>query len=143
MRSFVPRCGGRLTRRGDARRSVTMISAVQRDVCGLCVVVPGVVKKPRNFTNEVEVRSSISHLHHNVYSQQAESCWVECSTKTCHAQYVIEDIPALRVSFSPHLFSTTHRINNAATQLRSAPAATTAATTPPVPSSNARDALTG
>ncbi|KAJ6615160.1 hypothetical protein B0H10DRAFT_1880092 [Mycena sp. CBHHK59/15] len=64
------------------RRSVTIMSHEHSDVCGFC------------FTGEV---SPIRIAKRYPGVDEAESCWVECSTKTCRAQYVLEDVPALKI----------------------------------------------
>ncbi|KAJ7852874.1 hypothetical protein B0H13DRAFT_1728719 [Mycena leptocephala] len=60
-------------------RSITIMSHVHADLCGICVTghVP-----PANVPSRYPA---------------AESCWVECSTKTCRAQYVVEEATALKI----------------------------------------------
>ncbi|KAJ7761206.1 hypothetical protein DFH07DRAFT_815739 [Mycena maculata] len=64
------------------RRSITIMSNQRRDVCGFCV------------TGEL-APTRVAARYPGV--DEGESCWVECSTKECRAQYVVEDVPALKI----------------------------------------------
>ncbi|KAJ7064671.1 hypothetical protein C8F01DRAFT_1127642 [Mycena amicta] len=65
------------------RRSVTIMSHIHGDLCGFCA--------SGSDLSPVKVAA----LYPGV--DEAESCWVECSTKTCRAQYVVEQVLALRI----------------------------------------------
>ncbi|KAK7063370.1 RING-type domain-containing protein [Favolaschia claudopus] len=60
------------------RRSITIMSHVHSDVCGLCV---------RGALSAAKLAERYPDL------DDSESCWVECSRRTCRAQYVLVDIP--------------------------------------------------
>ncbi|KAF7378381.1 RING-type domain-containing protein [Mycena sanguinolenta] len=64
------------------RRSITIMSHVHGDVCGFCV------------TGEL---SPVKVAARYPETMEGESCWVECSTRTCRAQYVLEDVAALKI----------------------------------------------
>ncbi|KAJ7445183.1 hypothetical protein B0H11DRAFT_2087723 [Mycena galericulata] len=64
------------------RRSVTIMSHERSNLCGLCV------------TGNLPVRMITQKFPGVV---EAESCWVECSTKDCRAQYVVENVAGLRI----------------------------------------------
>ncbi|KAJ7136564.1 hypothetical protein C8R44DRAFT_695487 [Mycena epipterygia] len=63
------------------RRSITIMSNYD-DVCGICV---------SNNLSLAEIREKFPEV------DEAESCWVECSTKKCRAQYVVENVPGLKI----------------------------------------------
>ncbi|KAJ7912609.1 hypothetical protein B0H13DRAFT_2474704 [Mycena leptocephala] len=63
-------------------RSITIMSHEHGDLCGFCV------------TGEVSPTKVAAQWPGN---DEGESCWVECSTKTCRAQYVLEDVAALKI----------------------------------------------
>ncbi|KAJ7178202.1 hypothetical protein C8R46DRAFT_1076094 [Mycena filopes] len=65
-----------------ARRSITIMSHQHGDICGLCA--SGEVSPAKAAVLYPEV-------------DESESCWVECSRKTCRAQYVVEDVAALKI----------------------------------------------
>jgi hypothetical protein len=114
------------------RRSMTIMSGEQRNVCGLCITAPDSAQR---FKSEAEVPSLFLHLSYLLISAflppplQLDSCWVECSSKKCHAQYVVENVAALRVR--PRISSATlHRIiDHSLTSHRFGPDVTTAAIT--------------
>ncbi|KAJ7765271.1 hypothetical protein B0H16DRAFT_415398 [Mycena metata] len=63
-------------------RSVTIMSHKYNNVCGMCVssrLSPAMVSK--NFPGVTE----------------QDSCWVECSTQDCRAQYVVENVAGLQI----------------------------------------------
>ncbi|KDQ17823.1 hypothetical protein BOTBODRAFT_171538 [Botryobasidium botryosum FD-172 SS1] len=60
------------------KRSTTMMSSDKVGLCGICA---------DSTMNPVEWPAS----------GVLESCWVECSVKTCRAQYVVENVAGLRV----------------------------------------------
>jgi len=70
------------------------------NLCGMCIFVDGEQPKdPQKFPGVSEVRQ-ISFFFRDknlIFLFQLESCWVECSTRTCRAHYVVEDVPALKV----------------------------------------------
>ncbi|KAF7325565.1 RING-type domain-containing protein [Mycena kentingensis (nom. inval.)] len=63
-------------------RSVTIMSHIHGDLCGFCASSDLSARKIAELYPEVDV---------------ADSCWVECSTKTCRAQYVVEQVAALKI----------------------------------------------
>ncbi|KAF7345337.1 RING-type domain-containing protein [Mycena sanguinolenta] len=68
--------------RCSVRRSVTIMSHQHANVCGLCLrgdLPPSTLKEKFPGVEE------------------AESCWVECSSTNCRAQYVVENVPALKI----------------------------------------------
>ncbi|KAJ7635094.1 hypothetical protein FB45DRAFT_743151 [Roridomyces roridus] len=69
-------------RRCLIRRSVTIMSHEHSDLCGICV--------PGDLSVET-VRATFPGV------DEAETCWVECSTKECRAQYVVENVAGLRI----------------------------------------------
>lgn len=70
----------RVCERCGIRRSETMLHD-DLNACGMCVDCD--TKDPKDWKDLGEI----------------QSCWVECSERYCHAQYVIEDEEGLRVSF--------------------------------------------
>ncbi|KAJ6503750.1 hypothetical protein C8R45DRAFT_1060395 [Mycena sanguinolenta] len=62
-------------------RSITIMSHVHGDLCGICVT---------GHVSPAKVPSRYPQV------DEAESCWVECSAKTCRAQYVVEEVTALK-----------------------------------------------
>ncbi|KAJ7255802.1 hypothetical protein B0H12DRAFT_1202106 [Mycena haematopus] len=65
-----------------ALRSVTIMSHEHANVCGICV---------RGKFSLSTIREKFPGV------EEAESCWVECSSINCRAQYVVEDVPALKI----------------------------------------------
>jgi hypothetical protein len=59
-------------------RSITAMSSERHGYCGMCVDDD---MDPKQFPDR----------------GAEESCWVECSTKTCRAQYVVDNVTALNV----------------------------------------------
>ncbi|KAJ6562595.1 hypothetical protein B0H19DRAFT_1145101 [Mycena capillaripes] len=64
------------------RRSITIMSHERADLCGLCV------------TGNLSP-STVAEIFPG--GDEEESCWVECSSKDCRAQYVVENVPGLRI----------------------------------------------
>ncbi|KAJ7645060.1 hypothetical protein DFH06DRAFT_1333358 [Mycena polygramma] len=65
------------------RRSTTIMSHERAGLCGFCV------------DGEELAARTITETFPGV--DEAESCWVECSSKDCRAQYVVENVPALKI----------------------------------------------
>ncbi|KAJ7032441.1 hypothetical protein C8F04DRAFT_659795 [Mycena alexandri] len=63
-------------------RSVTIMSHEHQDLCGICasLQLPPVIVL-QNFPGVAE----------------QDSCWVECSTQDCRAQYVVENVAGLQI----------------------------------------------
>ncbi|KAJ7825130.1 hypothetical protein B0H14DRAFT_3727106 [Mycena olivaceomarginata] len=66
------------------RRSVTAMSHERADVCGFCATA--------RLTG---YRGDVAKDFPGV--EETESCWVECSSSTCRAQYVVENVPGLKI----------------------------------------------
>ncbi|KAF7318723.1 RING-type domain-containing protein [Mycena chlorophos] len=64
------------------RRSITIMNHVHPSICGQCASSDLPPKKVAELYPEVS---------------EADSCWVECSTKTCRAQYVVENVAGLKI----------------------------------------------
>ncbi|KAF7359799.1 RING-type domain-containing protein [Mycena venus] len=65
------------------RRSITIMSHQVPDVCGLCLT--GGLSPSKVATQYPEIDGE-------------DSCWVECSKKSCRAQYVLEDVVGLKIN---------------------------------------------
>ncbi|KAF8207104.1 hypothetical protein K438DRAFT_1713974 [Mycena galopus ATCC 62051] len=66
------------------RRSITIMSHERGGVCGIFM------KGPLSATRVAWIAVRYPGV------DEEESCWVECSGKTCRAQYVVEDVAALK-----------------------------------------------
>ncbi|KAJ7719126.1 hypothetical protein B0H16DRAFT_1678097 [Mycena metata] len=64
------------------RRSITIMSHKTGQICGFCI-------------SKALSPAQVAARYPEVPEQ--DCCWVECSTKTCRAQYVVEDPPALKI----------------------------------------------
>jgi hypothetical protein len=65
------------------KRSVTMMSSDVKGLCGICAI-------PDEGEDAMKAEDYQNH-------GEVESCWVECSVRTCRAQYVVENVAGLRV----------------------------------------------
>ncbi|KAJ7185276.1 hypothetical protein C8R46DRAFT_1185063 [Mycena filopes] len=65
------------------RRSVTIMSDKDKNLCGICA------------TTGPLSPAAVSEQYPGV--TEDDSCWVECSTKECRAQYVVEGVANLRI----------------------------------------------
>ncbi|KAJ7785278.1 hypothetical protein DFH07DRAFT_864425 [Mycena maculata] len=70
-------------KRCSIQRSATIMSHQDSDLCGFCVTGKGLPVDT--------IRANFPGV------DEAESCWVECSTKSCRAQYVVENVAGLRI----------------------------------------------
>ncbi|KAF8205290.1 hypothetical protein K438DRAFT_1964368 [Mycena galopus ATCC 62051] len=66
------------------RRSVTIMCHDRASLCGQCA-----------SDGPLFSAHAIREKYPGV--EEAESCWVECSIMDCRAQYVVEDVPALKI----------------------------------------------
>ncbi|KAJ7713993.1 hypothetical protein B0H16DRAFT_1809135 [Mycena metata] len=104
------------------RRSITIMSHRQADRCGLCIT---------KALSPAAVAARFPEI------AEEDSCWVECSRKTCRAQYVVEDVPALKACSTA-----VSDCNTGLIALRYGPAAIIVATTSLALGSSARGAQT-
>ncbi|KAJ7790840.1 hypothetical protein B0H14DRAFT_3115499 [Mycena olivaceomarginata] len=69
-------------RKCGVRRSITIMSHLHGDLCGLCISAN---------LSPTKVASQFPD------TDDGESCWVECSRRSCRAHYVVEDVAALKI----------------------------------------------